>query len=73
MIATPILPGPSPVAGKPLAATFDAGRARPRTGVIVLREIAARLEERRARDDQAFDEWSEDRVLRQPASAGLNE
>jgi hypothetical protein len=43
MNATPILPGLSPVAGKPLTATFDAGRLSSDGGVIVLREIAARL------------------------------
>jgi len=37
------LPGLSPVAGKPLTATFDAGRLSSDGGVIVLREIAARL------------------------------
>ena len=42
MNATPILPGLSPVAGKPLTATFDAGRLSSDGGVIVLREIAAR-------------------------------
>jgi len=44
MIATPILPGLSPVAGKPFTATFDAGRLSSDGGVIVLREIAERLE-----------------------------
>jgi hypothetical protein len=39
----PILPGLSPVAGKPLTATFDAGRLSSDGGMIVLREIAARL------------------------------
>ena len=43
MNATPILPGLSPVAGKPLTATFDAGRLSSDGGVIVLREIAERL------------------------------
>ena len=43
MNATPILPGLSPVAGKPLTASFDAGRLSSDGGVIVLREIAARL------------------------------
>jgi hypothetical protein len=43
MIATPILPGLSPVAGKPLTATFDSGRLSSDGGVIVLREIAASL------------------------------
>jgi Transposase DDE domain group 1 len=43
MNATPILPGLSPVAGKPLTATFDAGRLSSDGGMIVLREIAARL------------------------------
>lgn len=41
--ATPVLPGLSPVAAKPLTATFDAGRLSSDGGVIVLREIAARL------------------------------
>jgi hypothetical protein len=40
---TPFLPGLSPVAGKPLTATFDAGRLSSDGGLIVLREIAARL------------------------------
>ena len=39
----PLLPGLSPVAGKPLTATFDAGRLSSDGGLIVLREIAARL------------------------------
>jgi hypothetical protein len=43
MNATPILPGLSPVEGKPLTATFDAGRLSSDGGVIVLREIATRL------------------------------
>jgi hypothetical protein len=43
MNATPILPGLSPVAGKPLTASFDAGRLSSDGGVIVLREIAQRL------------------------------
>ena len=43
MNATPILPGLSPVAGKPLTASFDAGRLSSDGGVIVLREIASRL------------------------------
>jgi len=43
MIATPILPGLSPVAGKPLTVTFDAGRLSSDGGLIVLREIATRL------------------------------
>jgi hypothetical protein len=41
--ATPFLPGLSPVAGKPLAATFDAGLMSSDGGVIVLRQIATRL------------------------------
>ena len=43
MIATPILPGLSRFPNKPLTATFDAGRLSSDGGVIVLREIAARL------------------------------
>ena len=43
MNATPILPGLSPVGGKPLTATFDAGRLSSDGGLIVLREIASRL------------------------------
>jgi hypothetical protein len=43
MNATPILPGLSSVGGKPLTATFDAGRLSSDGGVIVLREIAMRL------------------------------
>ena len=41
--ATPLLPGLSPVAGKPLTASFDAGLMSSDGGVIVLREIALRL------------------------------
>ena len=41
--ATPFLPGLSPVAGKPLTATFDAGLMSSDGGVIVLRQIATRL------------------------------
>ena len=44
MNATPILPGLSAVEGKLLAATFDAGRLSSDGGVIVLREIAKRLD-----------------------------
>jgi hypothetical protein len=40
---TPYLPGLSPIAGKPLTATFDGGRLSSDGGVIVLREIAMRL------------------------------
>ena len=40
---TPLLPGLSPVAGKPLTATFDAGLMSSDGGVIVLREIARSL------------------------------
>ena len=43
MNATSILPCLSPVEGKPLTATFDAGRLSSDGGVIVLREIAKRL------------------------------
>ena len=43
MHAMPILPGLSPVAAKSLTATFDAGRLSCDGGLIVLREIAARL------------------------------
>ena len=39
--ATPILPGLSPVEGKSLTATFDAGRLSSDGGVIVLREAAS--------------------------------
>ena len=41
--AIPFLPGLSPVQGKPLTATFDAGRLSSDGGTIVLREIALRL------------------------------
>jgi Transposase DDE domain group 1 len=44
MNATPILPGLSAVEGKLLTATFDAGRLSSDGGVIVLREIAKRLD-----------------------------
>jgi hypothetical protein len=40
---TPLLPGLSPVEGKHLTATFDAGRLSSDGGVIVLREIALKL------------------------------
>jgi Transposase DDE domain group 1 len=43
MHATSFLPGLSPVEGKPLTATFDAGRLSSDGDVIVLREIALRL------------------------------
>jgi len=43
MHATSFLPGLSPVEGKPLTATFDAGRLSSDGGVVVLREIAMRL------------------------------
>jgi Transposase DDE domain group 1 len=43
MHATPFLPGLSPVSGKPLTATFDAGRLSSDGGLIVLREIETRL------------------------------
>jgi hypothetical protein len=43
MHATPILPGLSAVEGKPLTATFDAGRLSSDGGLIVLREIATHL------------------------------
>jgi hypothetical protein len=39
----PILPGLSPVAAKSLTATFDAGRLSSDGGLVVLREIEARL------------------------------
>ena len=41
--STPFLPGLSPVAGKPLTASFDAGLMSSDGGLIVLREIALRL------------------------------
>ena len=44
MNATPILPGLSAVEGKLLTATFDAGRLSSDGGMIVLREIAERLD-----------------------------
>jgi len=44
MNAIPILPGLSAVAGKLLTVTFDAGRLSSDGGVIVLREIAKRLD-----------------------------
>jgi Transposase DDE domain group 1 len=43
MHAMPILPGLSPVETKSLTATFDAGRLSSDGGLIVLREIEARL------------------------------
>lgn len=43
MHATSFLPGLSPVEGKPLTTTFDAGRLSSDGGVIMLREIASRL------------------------------
>jgi DDE family transposase len=44
MHPTPLLPGLSPVGTKSLTATFDAGRLSSDGGLIVLREIASRLE-----------------------------
>jgi Transposase DDE domain group 1 len=44
MHATPFLPCLSPVGAKSLTATFDAGRLSSDGGLIVLREIASRLE-----------------------------
>ena len=41
--ATPFLPGLSPVEGKPLTASFDAGLMSSDGGLIVLRETAIRL------------------------------
>ena len=41
--ATPVLPGLSPVAGKSLTATFDAGLMSSDGGLVVLREFALRL------------------------------
>jgi len=43
MHATPFLPGLSPVEAKALTATFDAGRLSSDGGLVVLREIEARL------------------------------
>ncbi len=40
---TPFLPGLSPVQGKPLTATFDAGLMSSDGGMIVLSQIASRL------------------------------
>ena len=39
----PVLPGLSPVAGKPLQAVFDGGRLTSDAGVLVLAEIERRL------------------------------
>ena len=39
----PVLPGLSPIAGKPVIATFDAGAMSSDGGVVVLREIGLRL------------------------------
>jgi hypothetical protein len=39
----PFLPGLSPVAGKPVQVTFDAGRLSSDGGVLVLAEIERRL------------------------------
>lgn len=44
MYAMPILPGLSPVAAKSLTVTFDAGRLSSDGGLVVLREIEARLD-----------------------------
>ena len=41
--ATPFLPGLSPVAGKPLTASRDAGNLTSNGGLLVLRELADRL------------------------------
>jgi hypothetical protein len=43
MHTTPFLPGLSPISGKSVTATFDAGRLSSDGGLIVLREIATRL------------------------------
>jgi len=43
MHATPLLPGLSPIAGKSLTATFDAGRLSSDGGLLVLREIETRF------------------------------
>ena len=43
MQATPFLPGLSPVAGKPLTASRDAGNLTSNGGAVVLREAARRL------------------------------
>ena len=43
MHATPVLPGLSPVWAKSLTASFDAGRLSSDGGLVVLREIEARL------------------------------
>ena len=40
---TPFLPGLSPVRGKDLVARFDGGRMSSDGGVVILREIEARL------------------------------
>jgi Transposase DDE domain group 1 len=39
----PVLPGLSPVAGKPVQAAFDGGRLTSDAGVLVLAEIERRL------------------------------
>jgi hypothetical protein len=41
--ATGLLPGPSPIAGKPVHAAFDGGRPTSDAGVLVLAEIERRL------------------------------
>ena len=43
MHATPFLPGLSPVGGKSLTATFDAGRLSSDGGLVVLGEVERQL------------------------------
>jgi len=41
---TPVLPGLSPVGGKPVVARFDGGRLSSDGGLLVLREVERRLD-----------------------------
>jgi len=58
---TSLLPGLSPVAGKPVHARFDGGRLTSDAGILLLAEIERRLEiaERLARciEDPRAPEW----------------
>ena len=63
MHAIPSLPGLSPVGRNSLTATFDAGRLSSDGGLIVLREIALRLDLAQAIAGRLRDERDPTRVL----------
>jgi hypothetical protein len=69
--ATPLLPGLSPVLGKPLTAKFDAGRLSSDGGVIVLREVATRLGLVEAITAPLSDKRDQSRVQHAYAEMGL--